>query len=282
MRLVEISVFPVKSCRGMSVESAAVEARGLSGDRRWVIADPSNRGLTQRDIPALARLLVEPLAAGSAGLRLSFEGESIDVPVPSTSQPRIPVSVWADTLALPEAGAASEWLSLRLTRPVRLFHQPDDARRPVADWAEPGDHVSLADAFPVLIATTASLDAVRKAAGGSFGMERFRPNLVIDGTPAWAEDGWARIRIGGVELDLVKPCARCVVTTVDQEQGVFAGDEPLDTLRRIRLSGDRRVPGVLFGWNAVPRRFGDVRLGDAVEVLSPQALWPILPERRRA
>src|SRR3712207_6493830 len=106
-------------------------------------------------------------------------------------------------------------------------------------------------------------------------MERFRPNLVIEGSAAWAEDRWARVRIGAVAIDLVKPCARCSATTVDPERGLVAGKEPLAALRRIRMSADRRVPGVLFGWNAVPRGLGAVRVGDPVEVASTRESWPI-------
>ena len=243
MRIAAITVFPVKSARGIALSAAHLEPRGLQGDRRWMIADGEGRFVTQRELPDLARLAVGPAAAG---LRLGVDGDAIVVALPARDAMRTPVTIWKDALALPEAVEASRWLSRRFGRPLRLFHQPDDARRPVSDWTDrTGDEVSLADGFPVLLATTASLAAVRQAAGADFGMERFRPNLVIDGAPPWAEDGWARLRVGATELDLVKPCARCRIATVDQAHGAFAGEEPLETLRRIRLSGDRRAPGVL-------------------------------------
>jgi uncharacterized protein YcbX len=119
------------------------------------------------------------------------------------------------------------------------------------------------------------LEALRGEAEAVLGMNRFRPNLVIDGAEPWAEDSWGTIRVGAVQFDLVKPCPRCTVTTVDPEVGAFAGDEPLSVLRRIRMSGDRRVPGVLFGWNAVPRVLGTVRLGDPVEVIASREPWAI-------
>jgi uncharacterized protein YcbX len=238
-----------------------------------MLVDPAGRHVTQREIPALALFEVTPIPAG---LILAYGGAAIEVAAPLRDSPREPVSVWGDVLDLPEARQAREWLAQKFAQPLRLFHQPDDARRAVGEWGEPGDEVSLADAFPLLIASTASLEAVRRAGGGpDLPMERFRPNLVIEGAPPWAEDSWARIGVGAVELELAKPCARCIVTTVDQARGAFAGDEPLATLRRIRLSGDRRVPGVLFGWNAIPRRFGRLSVGDAVEVLETRAPWPI-------
>lgn len=280
MQLVDLAVYPLKSARGIRVPAAEVEPRGLRGDRRWMIVDANSRCVTQREIPALARLQASPAGEPDAtGMRLSLDGRTIDVPCPGMDAAREPVRVWDDTLRLPEARSAAPWLSEVLGQTVRLFHQPDDVRRPVEHWAREDDHVSLADGFPILLATPASLDAVRRAAGASFGMERFRPNLVIEGAPAWAEDGWAVLRVGSIVLDLVKPCARCKLTTVDQESGEFAGDEPLATLRRTRMSGDRRVPGVLFGWNAVARSFGPIRVGDEVEVLEARAAWPVLPER---
>jgi len=278
MKVVGLAVYPLKGGRGIPVGSAELERRGLSGDRRWVIADPNGRFVSQREMPALARLSVEPVGgAGGAAVRLSFAGETIEVAAAQPGAPRTEVTVWDATLPLAEAAEAGPWLSRLFGRELRLFHQPDDARRPVEDFA--ADEVSLADGFPLLIANLASLAALSNAAGLAVGMERFRPNLVIDGAAPWAEDGWARLRVGAVELDVVKPCARCTVTTVDQEAGQFAGEEPLATLRRIRMSGDRRVPGVLFGWNAIPRSFGTLTVGDPVEVLATRPAWPIRPER---
>ena len=277
MRLVAITLFPVKGARGISVASAPVEPRGLAGDRRWMLVDANGRFVSQREMPALARLQVQPTRTG---LLLSFDGAAVEAEIPPADAPRLPVTIWRDNLLLPEARAAREWLTRAFGQPLRLFHHADDARRPVEDWGEPQDEVSLADAFPLLIANPASLAAVQREAGVPLGMERFRPNLVIEGAEAWAEDSWARLRIGAVEIELVKPCDRCKVTTIDQASGTYTGDEPLATLRRIRLSGDRRVPGVLFGWNAAPRSFGEVRVGDDVEVLSTREAWPIRAARR--
>jgi uncharacterized protein YcbX len=284
MRIAGINVYPVKSGAGVPLEAAELTPMGLSGDRRWLVADEEGVFVTQRQLPALARLRAVPTAAG---LRLELDGEGIDLALPPAGGPRVPARVWRDGLDLPEVAEAASWLSPRLGRPLRLLHQPEDAIRPVShEWGAEGDRVSMADGFPILVATTASLEAVRAAAGPEIGpwigMERFRPNLVVDGAEPWAEDGWARLAIGGVVLDLVKPCARCPITTTDQALGEVTGPEPLATLRRLRRSGDPRVPGLLFGWNAIPRRLGTVRLGDAVEVLETRAPWPILlPGRQR-
>jgi uncharacterized protein YcbX len=277
MLLVHLAIYPLKSARGIPLAESEVTARGLLGDRRWMVVDANGRCVTQRDLPALARLQAIP--EGDHGLRLSLDGNSVNVPCPDRAAARQPVTIWSDTLALPEARAGSEWLTRLLGQNLRLFFHPDDVRRPVEDWAKPDDEVSLADGFPILIASTASLHAISRAAGMQVGMERFRPNLVVDGAPAWAEDGWTTLRVGPLMLDLVKPCARCSLTTVDQELGEVTGDEPLATLRRVRMSGDRRVPGVLFGWNAIARGSGVIRVGDAVEVLETGPTWPIRTER---
>jgi len=276
MQLVAVTIFPLKGARGIAVPAADMEPRGLKDDRRWMLVGPRGRCVTQREMPALARLVAEPTLSG---LHLSFDGDAAEVEVPSAEVDRIPVTIWNSSLLLPEAKPAAKWLSRAFAQPLGLVFQPDDARRPVEDHAEDIDEVSLADGFPILIVTTASFEALRREVGPDLLMSRFRPNLVIDGAAAWEDDGWASIRVGAVEMDVVKPCPRCAVTTVDQERGVFAGDEPLATLRRIRMSGDRRVVGVLFGWNAIPRRLGTVRVGDTVEVIGAREPWPIRPER---
>ncbi|MBA3516510.1 MAG: MOSC domain-containing protein [Rhizobiales bacterium] len=276
MQLVAVTIFPLKGARGIAVPAADMEPRGLKDDRRWMLVDPRGRCVTQREMPALARLVAEPIPQG---IRLSFDGDAAEIEVPSAEADRIPVTIWNSSLLLPEAKPAAKWLSRAFAQPLGLVFQPDDARRPVEDHAEDIDEVSLADGFPILIVTTASFEALRREVGPDLLMSRFRPNLVIDGAAAWEDDGWASIRVGAVEMDVVKPCPRCAVTTVDQERGVFAGDEPLATLRRIRMSGDRRVVGVLFGWNAIPRRLGTVRVGDTVEVIGAREPWPIRPER---
>ncbi|MYZ50437.1 MOSC domain-containing protein [Propylenella binzhouense] len=272
MQLAAINIYPVKGARGIPLASAALEPRGLAGDRRWMLVDPNGRFISQREFPRLALLGV---AQTETGLRLSMGGEAVDVAMPGPGAPAIAATVWGSAVPLREAAEAAEWLSARLGSAVRLGHQPEEAHR-AADpaWAE-GAEVSLADAFPLLVASPSSLAALEEEAGMAFGMNRFRPNLVIEGAPAWAEDGWARLRVGPVELALVKPCTRCTVTTVDQARGEVAGDEPLATLRRIRMSDDRRLAGVLFGWNAIPHGLGTLRVGDPVEILETRAGWPL-------
>ena len=173
--------------------------------------------------------------------------------------------------------ALSRWLG----RPVRLVYFDAGARRTVSrDWLDRDAPVGFADGFPVLVASEDSARALNgtivAAGGDAVPMSRFRPNIVLSGTGAFAEDGWETIAVGGILFDLVKPCARCVVTTVDQGSGLPDGPEPITSLTRTRLSADRRAPGALFGWNAVPRGPGSLRVGDPVEIVARrEGGWPL-------
>lgn len=278
MRLSHIAIHPIKAARAISLSSSRVFFRGLDEDRLWMIVRPNGRFITQREDPRLATLIVEPT---STGLRLDIPGHgSVSVATPNTSAPTITVTVWQAMVKARPAIEASKALSAWLGEPVDLVRLDDEARRDVnPSWSKPGDYVSFADAFPILVTTQASLDALNAELSTAIPMSRFRPNLVIEGSDAWADDSWRRIRIGDVELDLVKPCDRCVVTTTDQLTGERTGDEPIRTLRRLRWSNDRRVVGVLFGWNAIPRRLGTVKVGDPVEVIQSGARWPIADPR---
>jgi uncharacterized protein len=267
--LLSIHVHPVKALRGQAPREAVVEPWGLAGDRRWALIDDGGKVVTQRQQPRLALAAAELLPGG--GVRLSAPGRpALRVAVPVAAAP-VPVEIFRDKVkGVPADAAAHAWCSDYLGADVRLVHMDDPAtRRPVDPaYALPGETVSFADGYPLLVATTASLDALNSliaqgghAAEGPLPMNRFRPNLVVSGTDAWAEDGWSRLVVGEVEFRVAKPCGRCVVTTTDQ--GTAArGKEPLHTLGRHRRSGG----ALLFGQNLVPLSGGTVRIGDPVRV----------------
>ncbi|MFJ2173193.1 MOSC domain-containing protein [Streptomyces sp. NPDC087851] len=270
-----LGVHPVKSMAGCTPGSAVVEPWGLAGDRRWALVDRTGKVVTQRQRPGLALVRAEPLPGG--GIRLSGPGPGpVDIEVP---EPHGAVLVVADIFGTKvesvPAGPAS-WevdrrLSAYLGEEVRLVHLDDPAtRRPVDPlFARPGETVSFADGFPLLVTTTASLDALNTLIAhgdhpdeGPLPMDRFRPNLVVSGTEPWAEDGWRRLAVGEVTFRIAKPCGRCVITTTDQRTAE-RGREPLRTLGR-----HRRIDGKLvFGQNLVPESTGTVRVGDPVTVL---------------
>ena len=275
LTLSSIHLYPLKSCAALSVPKAQLLPAGLAGDRRWMLVDETGKFLTQRDYPAMATIRALP---NLLGLTLSAPGRSpCDVSFPSPGALRVPVSVWQSVLELPVANdQVNAWCSRTMNRPVRLVYLDDDCLRAVdARYAQPGDTVSLADGFAVLIATSASLAALNAHLPEPVPMDRFRPNLVIDGAQPWGEDSWRRIRIGDVELELVKPCARCKITQVDQQTGMATSQEPIRTLRQLRFAP--HYSGVLFGVNATPRCTGWLEVGQPVEILETR----IPPELRQ-
>ncbi len=259
--------FPVKSCRGESLSEALVEPWGLAGDRRWLVVDADGQQITAREHPAL--LLVTPTLRADGGLELTGPGAE-PVRVPPPSGPLVDVSVWKTELAATLADDRG-WFGALLGTPARLVYLDDPTRRHVSPvFARPDDRVSFADGYPLLLATTASLDSLNDliVAGprgdeGPLSMTRFRPNVVITGSTPWAEDGWRLVRIGAATFRAVKGCERCVMTTTDP-QTAARGKEPIATLAR-----HRRWDGkTWFGMNLVPDTPGArILVGDPVEVL---------------
>ena len=273
MRVRSLHIYPLKGARGVDVGNAHVHARGLSHDRRWLVTDEDGTFLTQRNCPDLARLTASPMGEG---LRLEFEGASdgealggIDVEVP-LGDVRASITIWRDEVSALEVCAASAWLSTALGRPARLFYMDDQGTRFTSGKWAPKTPVSFADGYPLLIVTAASLDAlnveIEKADGDAVAMARFRPNIVVEDTDPWADDFWRKVKIGNIEIDVVKPCERCLVTTRDQLTGEKLGREPLKTLATMRMSAHENLPGVLFGWNASPLSEGEIKIGDPVVI----------------
>jgi uncharacterized protein YcbX len=263
-RLTTITYYPVKSMQGSDTPQARVTPRGLGNDRLMMVTDEHGRFLTQREVPPLAA--IRPALDGDT-LTLSapgFEAATLVVRHDGASRP---VTIWdSEGEAVDQGDAAAAWLSRFLGNSVRLMRIPDDQSIPVdAKYAvTPQDEVGFADGFPVLVVSQESLDDLNARLETPVPMKRFRPNLVVAGCEPFAEDGWKRIRIGGIELALVKPCARCLVTTHDQGTGERIGKEPLRTLATFRKVGSH----VMFAMNAIPLSFGEIRVGDEVEVLA--------------
>lgn len=266
MQLSALYRYPLKSARGESLSSSPLEALGLRGDRRWMLVEPeSGRFLTQRLLPQMSQL--SALYNATGGLSLSAPGHGcLEVALPDPEADLRGVTVWRDSLRVPDAGdAAAEWLSAFLGRPCRLVQVPEArARRVDTGYAQPGDKVAFSDGFPLLLIGQASLDDLSARVGRPLEMLRFRPNLVIEGSAPYAEDGWKRIRIGTIEFEVAKGCSRCILTTIDPQTGERNADrEPLTTLKTYR----ERDGDVYFGQNLLPRGTGELRLGMPVEVL---------------
>ncbi len=270
--LASVHIYPVKSVRATDLQQARVEPWGLAGDRRWLIVEDTGRFITQRTDPALARVVAEYAGLGDS-LTVSAAGYPrlvVRPPAEERGADMLWVTVWSSKVRAAAAGArADAWFSGYLGRPVRLVYLDDPTRRQVdPEFGAPDDRVSFADGYPLLLTTTGSLDALGRwlIADGhpAVPMTRFRPNVVVTGSPPWAEDGWRRIRIGTVTFRVAKPCGRCVVTTTDQETGE-RGRQPLAMLGRRRRFGQNLV----FGQNIIPDAPGTIRVGDRVEVVAP-------------
>ncbi|MGV1751637.1 MOSC domain-containing protein [Agrobacterium sp. CG674] len=277
MRITELNIYPLKSGRGISLSESLIAPEGLPGDRRLMLIDPSGQFITQRELPDIASIITQ---AEQGGYSLSIDGKGHVLASPSTT--RIDATVWRSTvnaaIANDEANAAlSSWLE----RDVKLAFFDDTSRRSAnIDWTGDDTPVTFADGYQILLTTTASLAALNNdmAANGEgeVGMERFRPNFVVETDEAWAEDRWAAIEINGIRFDLVKPCTRCIMTSQDQQTGSRDVPSPIKAMSRIRMSADRRVPGVLFGWNLTPRGEGSIAVGDVLKVVGQRSEgWPI-------
>jgi uncharacterized protein len=226
-----------------------------------MLVDREGTFLSQRKLPRMA--LIEPRPQGD-GLRVTAPGmEPLVVAAPGGG--RRPVGIWKDRCDALDAGTeAARWFSGFLGVDCSLVRQADDEARLVdADFTGgvENPHVSFVDGFPLLLTSTESLADLNRRMARTVPMDRFRPNVVVSGAPAWAEDRWRQVRIGSVAFAVVKPCARCAITTVDQATGE-KGSEPLRTLGTFR----RGDGGVLFGQNLVHRARGTLEVGDPVVV----------------
>lgn len=258
LSLAAIHVYPVKSLGGFAVREAKLTDRGLQHDRRWMLVGPDGRFLSQRETPAMACLHCAPQGDGFRVTDIR-NGEAIDLPWSIASEGTRMAEVWNDRVQVQQGPLEwNAWFSARLGTDVQLAFMPDTAHRRI-DGRFANGHTSLSDGFPYLIVSQASLDDLNARLDSPVPMDRFRPNLVITGGEAFQEDAWTGITIGEARFQLVKPCARCVITTTDQRTGE-RGKEPLQTLASYRAHDGK----VLFGMNAVGLEGGMVRVGDLV------------------
>ena len=259
----ELAVYPIKSCRQRVVTERFVDALGFRGDRRWMVVDKSGKFITQRQYPRLVLVTVEEQ---DTGIVVSAEGMTpLAIATPAAcDEASLSVLVWKDECQAVSAGEdADEWFSCFLGVECRLVWMPDTFLRQVdRAYASKGDQVSFADGFSFLLISDASLAALNERLDIPVPMRRFRPNIVVSGCDPHEEDWWDRIRIGDIEFSVVKPCSRCVMTTVDTQLGVKTG-QPLRTLASYRRDGN----SILFGQNLIHHGQGSLAAGMKLEVL---------------
>ncbi len=271
-------IYPIKSCQGIALTQSPVTRKGLAWDREFMLVDGEGQFLTQRQYPQMATIAV---ALQNHQLHLSSPHQEPLCLTPQDTGQTLTIKVWRDQgIAIDQGELVAHWFqqALQLDHPVRLVrqspHHPrliDSNYRPHPDAA-----VSFADGFPVLVTNTASLAALNRRITTKghrpVPMARFRPNVVVDTDQAFVESTWQTLHTPNLQLTLVKPCSRCVVTTTDQKTGDRRGgeglQEPLATLREFR-----HVPkqGILFGENGVPEEPGHLAVGESVTIVPRQA-----------
>ena len=259
LRLTGINIYPIKSCRGIALSEWEIDAFGLRYDRRWMVVDDTGTFITQRTHPRMALVAVK---VGDGVLHIDAPGmPTLETPLRPSSAVMTQVVVW--NFAGPSTWlgeAAALWFTEFLGTTCNLVHMGDDVVRPANPLFAPrATRVSFADGYPILLISEESLADLNGRLSVPLPMNRFRPNLVVAGGEPYGEDGWGRIVISGVRLQVVKPCARCLITTTDQGTGVRA-KEPLRTLASYRKVGDE----VMFGQNVVHRNTGHLRIGDSL------------------
>lgn len=261
MRVHSLYVYPVKSLAGIAVDFFELDDFGPVADRRWMLVDEQGCFVTQRKYPQLAR--VSTRLAGRAGVTVTIP-DTGSFTLATSGEP-VQVQVWKDQVqAIQGTADANAAISRFCGLPLRFVYMPDDSfRRIDPAYVRENRRVGFADGFPLLVTSLASLEELNSRLDQPVPMRRFRPNIVVEGAPAWAEDSWRSLGIGALRIHLVKRCSRCVMTTVDPETGLKdQALQPLRTLAAYRKADD----GVIFGMNGVHSGTGMIRVGDAVAV----------------
>ena len=261
--LSNLTYYPIKACRGFDVSESRVEHMGLADDRRMMVVTPEGEFLTQREHPRLA--LITPALKNDSVILSAPNFDSMQFGIQKSGTPTM-VNIWKSkgVHAIDQGDESAQWFSDWLGVSVRLVHVDSNYKRKLnPDYAVSAeDYTGFADGYPILIISEASLLDLNSKLISPLPMNRFRPNIVVQNCEPFAEDTWKRIRIGGVGMALVKPCPRCVVTTIDKET-LEKSKEPLKTLAAYRNQED----GAMFGMNVIPLNEGEIKVGMSVEIL---------------
>ncbi|MGK7393012.1 MAG: MOSC domain-containing protein [Candidatus Cyclobacteriaceae bacterium M3_2C_046] len=260
-----IYFYPLKSVAGLSLETAELDKNGIRHDRKWMLVDQNRNFISQRTLPKLALLGLKPEADHYQVFEKRDPQNAIQIPFNSSSeQSRIKVNLWDDwyEVALLDT-RLDQWFSRFIGQECQIVCLPEDVDRWVDPRYAPGYTTALSDGFPFLLTSEASLQDLNNRLDLPVQMDRFRPNLVIKGSSAWEEDSWDEIMIGQARFRLARPCARCRITTIDQETAI-TGKEPLKTLSTFRKSGTK----ILFGQNMVCLEGNQVKVGDPVRIIT--------------
>ncbi len=263
LKLTHINIYPVKSLGGIALNTAIAESRGLRNDRRWMITDTNNKFITQRENPEMALIGTKLDENGFELFHKRFPENKIHVPFSISTGEECQVQIWEDTCtAIHWNEGADEWLSEVLNSKCKLVYMPDSTHRMVdPNYTKKKEITSFSDGYPFLIIGSQSLQDLNSKLTEKIPMNRFRPNFVFEGGGEFEEDSWKKFKIGNVNFWAVKPCGRCVITTIDQESGI-KNKEPLKTLSTYRTKKGK----VLFGQNLITDTGGMISVGDKIIV----------------
>lgn len=261
-RIRSIHIYPIKGMRGISLPEAWLRPEGLEHDRRWMLVDEQGTFLSQRTHPQMARF-VPNFAQGR--MEISYEGDVLEISLDELGGDAIEVSVFDDAMRAAELPSSyHNWFSERMGQKVRLVRhgRMTERLKNFEKYVDPVQAttitpVSFADGYPYLLLGTASMDLLNSKLSEPLPADRFRANILLQTDRPHEEDEWGAFRLGTARMRSVKPCARCQVTTIDQETGK-RGPEPLRTLATYRRVGNK----VMFGANAVMVESGRIRVGD--------------------
>ncbi|MEB2778265.1 MOSC domain-containing protein [Algoriphagus sp. D3-2-R+10] len=258
----DLYIYPIKSLAGVRLMVAKVEEKGFELDRRWMLIDETGQFLSQRSFPLMAMLHVEIGVDSLRVYHISNPSDFIHIPIAEEGDAISSVTVWDDEMPARLVNPKIDhWFSKTLGRNVRLVKMPDTTERKVDPrYAVNGESVSFADGMPYLLIGQESLEDLNSRLETPVPMNRFRPNIVFSGGESFAEDSWKKMQIGDLYFQVIKPCARCIMTTVDQETGIKAA-EPLKTLATYRKVGNK----ILFGQNMVALSSGIIKVGDKIK-----------------
>lgn len=256
-----IVIYPVKGTAGITIPGSEVLTRGLKWDRRWMLIDEDNRFLSQRECPEMSLI---KSSFGLSGLQVAFGKSAIELPYASGSAERALADIWGTEVNCALPGKAwDDYFSDMLSRKVRLAYLDDITSRVKKLKIPPYEtSVSFADGYPFLVLGTESVALLNAKLARAVSYDRFRANFLVNTETPHEEDTWKRFRIGKVDFQMIKPCVRCKVITVDQATGKLSR-EPLKTLAGYRKNEN----GVIFAMNAIALNEGEIHINDPLEVL---------------
>ena len=267
LQLSQLFIYPIKSLGGIAKQSVEITNTGFKHDRRWMLVDEKNIFLTQRTHPQMVLLHVAETGDGFIVSKYNDEALSINIPFITPSQKKITVTVWEDVCpAIEISDSHNAWFSDMLNVKCRLVYMPDDTKRMVDKrYAANEEVTSFSDGYPILMIGQSSLDKLNEKLAEALPVNRFRPNIVFTGGHAHIEDEMAAFEINELNFLGVKPCSRCVVTTINQRTSE-KGKEPLTTLSGYRMKNNK----IYFGQNVLQQQNGVINIGNEIKIIKQQ------------